>query len=74
MPHSILAFLFRTMNVDKKFIDKTIEVWQPYCPDTELKADDAMEMISNITGFFRLLETWESQNRERDHDDFLPED
>lgn len=38
----------------KEFLEKTIEVWQPYSP-TFLTLEDAEEIIDNMTGLFKFL-------------------
>jgi len=54
------------MSIDKDFIEETIKIWQPYCSERELTTDDALDMISNISSFFELLNQWEiSTERER---------
>jgi hypothetical protein len=44
--------------VDNEFIKKTIEVWQPYFVEKELRADDATEIISTTTALLDLLNEW----------------
>lgn len=39
---------------------RTITVWQPRA-QRELSADDARQIAENVTGFFRILETWRRQ-------------
>lgn len=38
----------------KDFLEKTIEVWQPYCP-APLSLNDAREIAENMTALFNLL-------------------
>jgi hypothetical protein len=38
----------------KEFLNKTIEVWQPYSP-TPLSLDDAWEISQNMTALFNFL-------------------
>ena len=38
----------------QEFLDKTIEVWQPYCP-TPLSLNDAREITKNMTALFSFL-------------------
>ncbi|GAI72131.1 unnamed protein product, partial [marine sediment metagenome] len=38
----------------KEFLDKTIEVWQPYCPNP-LSLNDAREITENMTALFDFL-------------------
>ncbi len=38
----------------KEFLDKTIKVWQPYCP-TPLSLNDAREITENMTALFNFL-------------------
>jgi len=38
----------------KDFLDRTIEVWQPYFPDP-LSLKDAREIIDNMTALFNFL-------------------
>ena len=40
----------------KEFLNKTIEVWQPYSP-TPLSSDDAREITGNMTALFNFLLT-----------------
>ncbi len=47
----------------KEFLDKTIEVWQPYCP-TPLSLNDAREITENMTALFDFLITHEKKSNE----------
>jgi len=38
----------------KDFLDRTIEVWQPYFP-TPLSLKDAREIIDNMTALYNFL-------------------
>ena len=38
----------------KAFLEKTIQVWQPYSP-APLSLEDAREIAENMTGLFCLL-------------------
>jgi len=38
----------------KAFLDKTIQVWQPYSP-SPLSLEDAREIAEDVTGLFCLL-------------------
>ena len=38
----------------KEFLNKTIQVWQPYSP-TPLSLNDAREITDNMTSLFNLL-------------------
>jgi len=40
----------------KKFLNKTIKVWQPYSP-TSLSLNDAREITENMTALFNFLLT-----------------
>lgn len=40
----------------KEFLNKTIEVWQPYSP-TPLSLNDAREITENMTSLFNFLLT-----------------
>jgi hypothetical protein len=47
----------------KEFLDKTIKVWQPYCP-TPLSLNDAREITENMTALFDFLITHEKKSNE----------
>jgi len=47
----------------KEFLDKTIEVWQPYCP-APLSLNDAREITENMTALFDFLITHEKKSNE----------
>lgn len=42
------------MKYSRKFLKKTIDVWQPYS-HTLLSLEDAEEIIDNMTGLFEFL-------------------
>jgi len=44
----------------KEFLDKTIQVWQPYFP-TPLTMRDAREITQNMTALFNFLLAHESK-------------
>lgn len=44
----------------KEFLNKTIQVWQPYSP-TPLSLNDAREITGNITALFNFLITEEKK-------------
>jgi hypothetical protein len=46
----------------KEFLNKTIEVWQPYSP-TPLSSNDAREITGNITALFNFLITEEKKSQ-----------
>jgi hypothetical protein len=52
--------------MDRNFIEKTIQVWQPYCPDRELSAGDAEDIIANMTAFFQALNEWEESESKKE--------
>jgi len=45
----------------KEFLNKTIEIWQPYSP-TPLSLSDAREITSNMTALFNLLISRDKEN------------
>jgi len=47
----------------KDFLDRTIEVWQPYFPDP-LSLKDAREIIDNMTALFNFLIQHEKKSEE----------
>ena len=47
----------------KYFLDKTIEVWQPYFP-APLSLKDAREIIDNMTALFNFLIQHEKKSEE----------
>lgn len=44
----------------KAFLEKTIQVWQPYSP-VPLTLEDAREIADNVTGLFCLLNELEQK-------------
>lgn len=44
------------------FLDRTIEVWQPYSAK-KLTREDAREITHNVMGFIRLLREWSEDER-----------
>lgn len=42
------------MKYTKAFLDKTINIWQPYSPTT-LTQEDAREITENMVSLFRFL-------------------
>lgn len=60
---SLWAFLFGQANVDRSFLKKTAEVWQPHYK-RRLTEEDAREIAENLTGFFDLLAEWEKKEKE----------
>lgn len=51
----------------KEFLDKTIEVWQPYSP-TPLSLNDAREITENMTALFDFLITVDIKNNQKEGD------
>ncbi len=47
-------------NYSKQFLEKTIEVWQPYSA-APLSLEDAREIAENMTGLFCLLDELEQK-------------
>jgi len=47
----------------KDFLERTIEVWQPYFPDP-LSLKDAREIIDNMTALFNFLIQHEKKSEE----------
>lgn len=50
----VLAFFFWPVEMDRDFLQKTIEVWQPLSKKT-LTEEDAREIVENMTGLFSFL-------------------
>ena len=42
------------------FIDRTLQVWQR-CSPRELTREDARQIASNVTGFFKILAEWDAR-------------
>jgi len=49
------------------FLQKTIKVWQPYCP-TPLSLNDAREITENMTALFDFLITVDIKNNQKEGD------
>jgi hypothetical protein len=49
---------------DRRFIEKTIKVWQPRT-QKKLTSEDATAIIRNMTGFVELLLAWEKTENTR---------
>ena len=47
----------------RKFLEKTIQVWQPYCP-TPLSLNDAREITENMTALFDFLINNDEKSKE----------
>lgn len=48
----------------KKFIEETLNHWQPYYEET-LTESDAIEIIDNMTSFINLLLSWKERKELR---------
>lgn len=48
----------------KEFLNKTIQVWQPFSP-TPLSLNDAREITGNITALFNFLITEEKKSQDK---------
>ena len=48
----------------KEFLNKTIQVWQPYS-DIPLLSNDAIEITENITALFNFLITEEKKSQDK---------
>ena len=51
----------------KEFLNKTIKIWQPYCP-TPLSLNDAREITENMTALFDFLITVDIKNNQKEGD------
>jgi len=51
-------------NYTKEFLEKTIQVWQPYS-STPLSLEDGREICGNLCGFFSVLKEWDEKERRR---------
>jgi len=51
----------------REFLNKTIKVWQPYCP-TPLSLSDAREITENMTALFDFLITVDIKNNQKEGD------
>lgn len=52
------------MTYSKEFIQKTIDVWQPYSPD-KLTETDAIEIADNMIGLYTFLLELKKKRDER---------
>ena len=48
----------------KEFLNKTIQIWQPYSP-TPLSLNDAREITGNMTALFNFLITEEKKSQDK---------
>jgi len=48
----------------KEFLNKTIQIWQPYSP-IPLSLNDAREITGNITALFNFLITEEKKSQDK---------
>ena len=55
-------------NYSKEFLERTIQVWQPYTP-TPLSLEDGREICDNLCGFFSVLKKWNDQEKEKLEDE-----
>jgi hypothetical protein len=55
----------------KAGIELTLLFWQPRAPKN-LTAEDARQMIENVTGFFAQLEAWDAHDLEDTRDRLVP--
>jgi len=51
----------------KEFLNKTIEIWQPYSP-APLSLNDAREITSNMTALFNFLISKEKESKNTNFD------
>jgi len=51
----------------KEFINKTIQIWQPYS-DIPLLSNDAIEITENMIGLFNFLITVDLKNNQKEGD------
>jgi hypothetical protein len=47
---------------DQDFSQRTLDLWQPRTA-RQLTAEDAWEMVANVSGLFRLLAEWDREAR-----------
>ena len=52
----------RAPETDPAFLAETLRVWQPLY-DRPLTPEDAREIVQNVTGFFRVLQKWDAEDR-----------
>ena len=50
--------------MDNEFIEKTIQFWETYCPDSSITPDDAKSMVSGMSSFFEILNSWDEPGNE----------
>lgn len=50
-------------NAKDRFIDRTLEVWQPLT-SRPLNNEDARQIAENVSGFFRILLEWDEIERQ----------
>ncbi len=48
----------------KEFLNKTLQIWQPYSP-TPLSSNDAIEITENIAALFNFLITEEKKSQDK---------
>jgi hypothetical protein len=48
--------------VNDRLKDATLSFWEPYYG--ELTEADAQEIVTNISGFFRILDRWDKKAKE----------
>ena len=44
------------------FLRQTIQRWKPHT-SRDLTAEEARQAVENVTGFFRMLQQWDSNGR-----------
>ena len=49
----------------RELLDLTLEVWQPLT-SCQLSDEDAREILTNVTGFFRVLARWDRELHQSD--------
>jgi hypothetical protein len=47
------------------FTARTLDLWQQRTSQ-KLTAEDAREMVANVSGFFRLLAAWDRERQQED--------
>lgn len=52
-----------SIKLSDEFLDETIRVWQPRCPDKKLTREDAREITTNMVGFFKVLMEWDREGK-----------
>lgn len=45
-----------------RFLDRTIEVWQPYSSRV-ITREDAREITENVANIFKILQEWEAKEK-----------